>query len=353
MDGYFYTDALSPGGNNFNLAQEIIVNAYPDTSLYHYPNLQLTGNRTLTTLSGSFDDGSTTQNYANNMDYTWNIQPDHDSIIYIKFDLYYQIAENDTLFIDSDDANLSNYIITQDSGKLSIHVFSPYIQIHFKTGSGQTKQGFTASYSSSIPSYCNVLQILSAQSGKVEDGSGTHRYNNFIDCKKRLNINGMKFISLHFTKFETEKDKDILYIYDQGVNPAVLVATLSGTIHDTAFSFQTNTLMFVFQTDEQNTFDGWEFTYTSAINAIEDKEIQVLDIKIYPNPANQQLTIENPDIIIQKVQIYDLWGKLQQQYEINNKTHTFDISHLSQGMYFIKIETTQGSITRKLQIIRS
>ncbi|MDR1183092.1 MAG: C10 family peptidase, partial [Bacteroidales bacterium] len=28
-DGYFYTDSLSPGGNNFNLAQELIINAYP------------------------------------------------------------------------------------------------------------------------------------------------------------------------------------------------------------------------------------------------------------------------------------------------------------------------------------
>jgi hypothetical protein len=162
----------------------------------------------------------------------------------------------------------------------------------------------------------------------------------------------MKFISLHFTKFETEKDKDILYIYDQGVNPSVLLATLSGTIHDTVFSFQTNTLMFVFQTDEQNTFDGWKFTYTSAINAIEDRDKQDIDVKIFPNPANQQLTIENTDIIIQKVKVYDIWGKLQQQYEINTGKHTYDINRLSQGMYFIKIETSQGIITRKLQINR-
>jgi len=353
MDGYFYTAALSPGGNNFNLAQEIIVNAYPDTSLYHYPDIQLSGSRTLTALSGSFEDGSSPiQNYANNMDYTWNIQPDHDSIIHIKFDIYFQIAQNDTLFIHSDDANLSNYIITQDSGKLSLNVFSPYIQVRLKTDTGETKNGFTASYSSDIPSYCNILQMLSAKSGTVEDGSGANRYNNFTDCKTLLKIDGMKFISLHFTKFETEKDKDILYIYDQGVNPSVLLATLSGAIHDTVFSFQTNTLMFVFQTDEQNTFDGWKFTYTSAINAIEDRDKQDIDVKIYPNPANQQLTIENTDIIIQKVKVYDIWGKLQQQYEINTGKHTYDINRLSQGMYFIKIETSQGIITRKLQINR-
>ncbi len=353
MDGYFYTDALSPGGNNFNLAQEIIINAYPDTSLYTYPDLQLNGSRTLTALSGSFEDGSSaTQHYANNMDYTWNIQPDHDSIIYIKVDIYYQIAENDTLFIDSDDENVTNDIITNDSGKLSLTAFSSYLHVRFKTGTGETKEGFTASYSSSIPTYCNILQMLSAKSGKVEDGSGTHRYNNFTECKKRLKIDGVNLISIHFTKFETEQDKDILYIYDQGVSPSVLLAKLSGPIHDTAFAFHTNTLMFVFQTDEQNTFDGWEFTYTSAINAIEDKDKQALDVKIYPNPANQYLIIDNTDIIIKQVQIYDLRGKLQKHYRINNTKCTIDISHLSQGMYFIKIETSQGIITRKLQLLR-
>ena len=36
-DGYFYTDNLTPGGNFFNLAQELVINAVPDTSLYAYP----------------------------------------------------------------------------------------------------------------------------------------------------------------------------------------------------------------------------------------------------------------------------------------------------------------------------
>jgi len=30
FDGYFYTNELTPGGSNFNLAQELIINCYPD-----------------------------------------------------------------------------------------------------------------------------------------------------------------------------------------------------------------------------------------------------------------------------------------------------------------------------------
>ena len=36
-DGYFYLDNLVPGGNNFNLAQELVINCYPDTMNYSYP----------------------------------------------------------------------------------------------------------------------------------------------------------------------------------------------------------------------------------------------------------------------------------------------------------------------------
>ena len=44
MDGYFYTNSLYVGSYNFNLAQELIINCYPDTTQYTYPTPQpLTG----------------------------------------------------------------------------------------------------------------------------------------------------------------------------------------------------------------------------------------------------------------------------------------------------------------------
>ena len=56
-DGYFYTDNLTPGGNLFNLAQELIINAVPDTNLYDYP-AYCEGQTNYTTLFGTIDDGS-------------------------------------------------------------------------------------------------------------------------------------------------------------------------------------------------------------------------------------------------------------------------------------------------------
>ena len=36
-NGYYYLDNITPGGYNFNLAQELIINIYPDTLNYTYP----------------------------------------------------------------------------------------------------------------------------------------------------------------------------------------------------------------------------------------------------------------------------------------------------------------------------
>ena len=62
MDNYYYTNSLFVGSSNFNLAQELIINAYPDTTQYTYPTPQpLTGNLTLTADEGTFIDGSTSE----------------------------------------------------------------------------------------------------------------------------------------------------------------------------------------------------------------------------------------------------------------------------------------------------
>ena len=76
----------------------------------------------------------------------------------------------------------------------------------------------------------------------------------------------------------------------------------------------------------------------------------VSNIKIYPNPTTGQLTISPAgggkgveELTIEKIEIYNVMGQLL--YQINkstnkqiNKEFSIDVSHLSAGMYFLKIE---------------
>ena len=63
-------------------------------------------------------------------------------------------------------------------------------------------------------------------------------------------------------------------------------------------------------------------------------------IKIYPNPTNGQLTINNEQLTIKNVEIFDVIGQVvftSQLSKLSPET-TIDISHLSNGLYFLKID---------------
>jgi hypothetical protein len=65
------------------------------------------------------------------------------------------------------------------------------------------------------------------------------------------------------------------------------------------------------------------------------------NIKIYPNPVKDELRIESGDLKIESVEILDLSGK-------KISTNSIDVSPLPQGIYFVKLETEKGIVTKKI-----
>jgi len=62
-------------------------------------------------------------------------------------------------------------------------------------------------------------------------------------------------------------------------------------------------------------------------------------VKIYPNPVKDELKIESGNLTIKKVEILDITGKV-----VGNSSN---VSALSQGIYFVKLETDKGTVTQK------
>jgi len=65
-------------------------------------------------------------------------------------------------------------------------------------------------------------------------------------------------------------------------------------------------------------------------------EKEALNATIYPNPARDLLTIENPDAKDFIIQIFDLSGKIVLVKRINS-TSIIDISYIEPGIYLLKI----------------
>ncbi|MCF6279324.1 MAG: T9SS type A sorting domain-containing protein [Flavobacteriaceae bacterium] len=69
-------------------------------------------------------------------------------------------------------------------------------------------------------------------------------------------------------------------------------------------------------------------------------------IKLYPNPTKNSFSIDKPS---QKIEIFDVTGRNVKSFSGEfTKNVPFDISFLSNGIYFVKITTSKGISTKQL-----
>ena len=87
------------------------------------------------------------------------------------------------------------------------------------------------------------------------------------------------------------------------------------------------------------------------ILAGQDTEILLQDITLYPNPANDVVTITNPDFIgLTSVTIYDVAGRLVKQNKVSgvNNAVVMNISELRSAVYMVVIATEYGQLVKQL-----
>ncbi len=70
------------------------------------------------------------------------------------------------------------------------------------------------------------------------------------------------------------------------------------------------------------------------------------DVKVYPNPVSDRLTIEADNI--SRIAIVDVVGQVVYQVEASGNVVTLNISHLAAGSYFVNITTDNGQMVRKM-----
>lgn len=88
------------------------------------------------------------------------------------------------------------------------------------------------------------------------------------------------------------------------------------------------------------------FERTQILN---NNEANLNAISIYPNPAGNQINIFTPQASIEEVVFYDIQGRkvIEVQGNSNNQTQ-INIAHLNASVYFVKIKTNIGEVTKRL-----
>src|SRR5690606_4367212 len=104
--------------------------------------------------------------------------------------------------------------------------------------------------------------IYTAASGTVADGSGNSNYSRNLNCKFLIQPAGANFIKLNLTELNTEKDFDILRVYDGSTEFAPLLGVSSGNTLPTEITTSGGAVLLLLITDDVIEKTGWSLDYS-------------------------------------------------------------------------------------------
>lgn len=346
MDNYYYTNSLFVNNSNFNLAQELIVNGYPDTTQYAYPTPQpLTGSLTLTSGESTFTDGGPAYEHCSaGMDFTWNIEPEVSNITGISLSIHYDLADGDTLYVFSDVDYFNGFALTGDTGTFHLDLNTPSLQVRLVTHSASSA-GFRAHYTANQEVFCSSYQVFTHVADHIEDGSGEADYNNLSNCYFRIMAASRTAYFIHVNRLDLEEEKDFLRFYDNTISNDRLLLTLTGHLSDTTFIVNVRRLTIVFETDETGTADGFDLDYEAGYVGLTDYED--LNLSIYPNPSSDYINV-NASSPIQVVELFNVDGRKVYSTTPCSEEITIPLFDLPAGIYLMTLRSGDQIFKRKI-----
>jgi len=69
---------------------------------------------------------------------------------------------------------------------------------------------------------------------------------------------------------------------------------------------------------------------------------------LYPNPTTGKFRIENSELRIENVEVYDVYGKLILNVKVGDNYAELDLSGNASGVYFTRIMTEKGMVTKRI-----
>ncbi len=350
QDGYFYIENLKPGGSDFTLLHEVIVNAVPNNE----PGF-CSGQKIVDSYEGIIDDGSGPfYNYQYNSNCSWLINPP-DSANGIEFKFFkFEMAENDVLLIfdGPDEESPLLMSLTSEDNPGEFESSSDRVLIKFLSDSESVDNGWQLSFKGIKPKYCNTLTTANEPFGEISDGSNSYMYHNNTVCTWRIQPPGAYNFLLTFLEFDTEPVHDYLHILD-GNNQ--LVATISGDIVPEPLFITTDRVNLQFITNSSVRGGGFRLHYETNIM---DAEITTAkhEIVSFPNPVDDKLNISfsTPQGEYTLNIINSIGQKVYHQRLIVNANESaeIDVSTLQSGMYIISLENDDRVFRNKFMILR-
>lgn len=318
-----------------------------------------------TAATGTFNDGSGTgNNYADNSNCQWLIQPVGAATITLDFigvfDLELYNCSDKIIIYDGSDTSATvlgtfcgNANLTPPAGVTST---GGSMLVRFTSDGSYNNGGWEVSYTSTTapPVYCSGSTYLTQPSGTFEDGSGSDNYSDNANCIWYIEPLNASSISLTFTAFNTQGGMDFVKVYDNYYTP-VQIGSFSGSSIPSVVTLTGGYMMVEFTSNASITDLGWAASYTSVSTTdIVGKEL-LGSVAIYPNPFHQTATLQFsvPEAEACELIMYDIIGKVIKNISIPPLTSSLviDAKSLPTGMYFYTITKNNMPIHNGKMII--
>jgi hypothetical protein len=362
-NGYYYLDSIAAGGGTFNLAQELIINIFPDTLYYNYPQY-CSGSQHLTKTEGSITDGSgPVGDYQPGTDCMWLIDPqtDTDSVssITLTFDEI-NILPGDSLVIYNGET-IGSPVFAGFTGITAIP--SPVtcngnkMLVRFKTATGLHAPGWSANYSSTFPDWCRSSSSIVTDTLDLTDGSFRFNYHNNTSCRWNIRNTTGDTLTIYFRSFDTEAGKDLLKIFDGDHLTAPPLAVISGHYDSldlpVPVSSPSGKMLVLFFSNSSVTDEGWNIYYPKLPSIVKDNG-SVIRLKVFPNPASGNFSIQfslpkatNIDIRLSDIRNHEvLKDSFMGKPGMNEKV--IEIGKMVPGIYLLSVQSSEFIITKKI-----
>lgn len=353
VDGYFYLDNLVPGGNNFNMCQELIKDMYPDTVNYTCPEYCASTGQ-LSAVAGTFSDGSGILAYKPNSDCNWMLNPVcgmNTRLSFLEFDL----AFDDTLYIHNGPDEMAPVmqayygghepVLVSQTSPTTLESGEDGFYLRFRSGSTNEDGGFLAEYKTV---FCGN-DTMTDMSGSISDGSGPCNYVKTSNCRWVIKPAGAQSVTLNFTEFDLANNNtgDYVAVYKNSVSGSNLIATYNHTNVPTSLGVNSGIVIVRFVSNSSVEAGGWALDYVASMTGISESTLPDKGISVMPNPfsENSMIRFLNEKSGMVSCLISDSEGRTIAYSENHQQAGTCEflirelVPDIKAGVYFVKIVT--------------
>lgn len=243
----------------------------------------------------------------------------------------------------------------------NITVNKSQVLIVFKSNADTiTDYGFNINYRASITPNSNYCSGTSAPSYLAHDIISNKKdwdiegnYNAHINCDWRIQCTFISGYAFNFPKFDL-KHGDFVDVFENTnvTRPVLLYRFDVDNMPNGVYSAPAGRLLVKFSSDNVSEGEGFQLEYYAIVSASDNPAFE--EVKVFPNPATNFINVEYSTVNAEDLtfQLTDIAGRVIRTENVSHaggtSTHNMNINDLSNGIYMLRIQSSQGSVTKKV-----